>query len=103
MTEAQAQAQGTAAVFTGAGKPMEIRPFPLPRLAPGEMLVRVLCTTICASDLHTFHGRRTPPLLPVRWETIWAQPVDAVRAKLGVTPYVSPFPPDLFEQLSVAA
>jgi hypothetical protein len=29
--------------------------------------------------------------------------VEAVRAKLGVTPYVSPFPPDLVEQLSVAA
>lgn len=49
------------------------------------------------------HGRRTPPLLPVRWETLWAQPVEAVRAKLGVTPYVSPFPADLFEQLSAAA
>ncbi|MBS0332445.1 MAG: hypothetical protein JSS35_06730, partial [Proteobacteria bacterium] len=49
------------------------------------------------------HGRHTPPLLPVRWEAVWAQPLAAVRAKLGVTPYDSPFPADLFEQLDVAA
>lgn len=49
------------------------------------------------------HGRRTPPLLGVHWEAIWAKPLPAVRKTLGVTPYASPFPADLFEQLSVAA
>lgn len=49
------------------------------------------------------HGRRTPPLLPVRWETVWDQPLDEVRRRLGVTPYASPLPADLFEQLSAAA
>jgi ubiquinone biosynthesis protein Coq4 len=49
------------------------------------------------------HGRRTPPLLGVNWEAVWDQPLDQVRRRLGVTPYVSPFPADLFEQLSVAA
>ncbi|MFI4965042.1 MAG: Coq4 family protein [Caulobacterales bacterium] len=49
------------------------------------------------------HGRRTPPLLGVHWEAIWDKPLPQVRAKLGVTPYVSPFPADLFEQLNVAA
>ena len=49
------------------------------------------------------HGRRTPPLLGVNWEAVWTRPLAEVRAKLGVTPYVSPFPADLFEQLSVAA
>jgi ubiquinone biosynthesis protein Coq4 len=49
------------------------------------------------------HGRRTPSLMPVPWESIWDKPVDQVRARLGVTPYVSPFPADLFEQLSAAA
>jgi ubiquinone biosynthesis protein Coq4 len=48
------------------------------------------------------HGRHTPPLLPVKWETIWDRPVAQVRAKLGVTPFVSPFPADLFEQLRAA-
>lgn len=49
------------------------------------------------------HGRRTPPLLGVNWQGVWDKPLAEVRAKLGVTPYVSPFPADLFEQLSVAA
>jgi ubiquinone biosynthesis protein Coq4 len=49
------------------------------------------------------HGRRTPPLLGVDWEAVWAKPLPDVRRKLGVTPYASPFPADLFEQLSVAA
>ena len=49
------------------------------------------------------HGRRTPPLLPVRWESAWNQPLDEVRERFGVTPYVTPFPADLFEQLSIAA
>ena len=49
------------------------------------------------------HGRRTPPLLGVNWPAIWNLPVAEVRAKLGVQPYVSPWPADLFEQLSVAA
>jgi len=49
------------------------------------------------------HGRRTTPLLGVDWEAIWALPLKDVRAKLALTPYASPFPPDLFEQLSVAA
>jgi ubiquinone biosynthesis protein Coq4 len=49
------------------------------------------------------HGRRTPPLLGVNWESVWDKPLPDVRKRLGVAPYVSPFPADLFEQLSVAA
>jgi ubiquinone biosynthesis protein Coq4 len=49
------------------------------------------------------HGRRTPPLLGVDWEAVWSRPLPDVRTSLGVTPYASPFPADLFEQLSVAA
>lgn len=49
------------------------------------------------------HGRRTPPLLGVDWEAVWNLPVETVRAKLGVTAYVSPYPADLFEQPSFAA
>jgi ubiquinone biosynthesis protein Coq4 len=48
------------------------------------------------------HGRESPPLLGVDWEAIWDQPVDAVRARLGLTAYVSPWPADLFEQLVAA-
>ncbi len=49
------------------------------------------------------HARRTPPLLGVNWEALWDKPLSVVRSRLGVEPYVSPFPANLFEQLSVAA
>ena len=46
------------------------------------------------------HGRESPPLLGVDWEAIWDQPTEAVRAELGLKPYQSPWPADLFEQLA---
>ena len=46
------------------------------------------------------HGRESPPLLGVAWEAIWDQPMEAVRAELGLNPYQSPWPADLFEQLA---
>ena len=46
------------------------------------------------------HGRESPPLLGVAWETIWDQPMESVRAQLGLKPYESPWPADLFEQLA---
>jgi len=49
------------------------------------------------------HGRRTPPLLGVNWPSVWDRPLAEVRAGLGVSPYVSPYPADLFEKLSAAA
>ncbi|THD81767.1 MAG: hypothetical protein E7812_02825 [Phenylobacterium sp.] len=49
------------------------------------------------------HGRESPPLLGVDWEGLWDQPVEAVRARLGLAAYASPYPADLFELLSVAA
>lgn len=52
---------GRVLVFEGAGRPLELRPFPLPKLAEGEVLVRVRCCTICGSDVHTYEGRRGTP------------------------------------------
>jgi len=49
------------------------------------------------------HGRRTPPLLGVDWPAVWDKPLADVRTWLEVKPYESPFPADLFEQLSAAA
>lgn len=36
------------------------------------------------------HGRKTPPLLQVNWETLWPLRVDQVREALQITPFVSP-------------
>lgn len=52
----------TAAVFHGAGQPLELEQIELPRsLGPGEVLVEVECCTICGSDLHTTSGKRIEP------------------------------------------
>ena len=48
------------------------------------------------------HGRGTPQLLGVSWPDIWSEPTDTIRKRLGVSPYKSPVPPDLVEQLERA-
>jgi putative phosphonate catabolism associated alcohol dehydrogenase len=52
---------GTAAVFSAAQQPLEIRRFDVPEPEAGETLVRVTACTICGSDLHTYEGRRIAP------------------------------------------
>lgn len=45
------------------------------------------------------HGRETPPLMDIAWENHWQTPIPELRAAYDVTPFASPFPADLFEQL----
>ncbi len=55
-----------AAVFVEADQPLELREFEVPPLGPEEALVRVTCSTICGSDVHTMTGARdvaTPSVL----------------------------------------
>lgn len=55
-----------AALFLGAGQPLELCELPIPLPGPGEALVRVECCTVCGSDLHTLTGARqeaTPTIL----------------------------------------
>lgn len=56
--------QGTskAAVMLAINEPLEIREYPLPKVESGAMLVKVLCCTICGSDIHTWIGRRAGPM-----------------------------------------
>jgi len=51
-----------AAVFVGAGRPLELREFSVPAPAAKEALVRVECCTLCGSDLHTISGARQEPI-----------------------------------------
>lgn len=52
-----------AAVFHGPDQPLELQKLSLPgRLAPGEILVRVSCCTLCGSDLSTLAGHRQEPV-----------------------------------------
>lgn len=48
------------------------------------------------------HGRRTPPLLGLRWEEIWHRPVDQIRSAQAITPFDSPYPPGLLEAIRSA-
>ncbi len=52
----------TAAVFQGVGLPLELREWPLPQLHGAEVLVEVVACTLCGSDLHSIHGRRSVPV-----------------------------------------
>jgi ubiquinone biosynthesis protein Coq4 len=49
------------------------------------------------------HGRESPPLLGLDWPTLWVLPSDDIRRRIGLTPYASPWPADLFEQLKAVA
>ena len=51
----------SAAVMTAAGKDLEIKKYPLPRVESGCILVKVTCCTICGSDVHSWRGRRSSP------------------------------------------
>lgn len=48
-----------AAVFHGVGLPFEFRTFPLPQPRGREVFVHVIACTLCGSDLHSIHGRRS--------------------------------------------
>jgi len=50
--------EGKAAVFTGVGKPIEIREYPLLPVKQGEVLVRISMCSVCGSDYHTWAGHR---------------------------------------------
>jgi L-iditol 2-dehydrogenase len=46
-----------AAVLPAPGQPVEIREFPIPRLAPGEVLLETLASEVCGTDVHLRDGR----------------------------------------------
>ncbi|MFO0907174.1 MAG: alcohol dehydrogenase catalytic domain-containing protein [Isosphaeraceae bacterium] len=50
-----------AVVFEGPGLPLIHREFSLPAPSGSEILVEVVACTLCGSDLHSLHGRRTVP------------------------------------------
>ena len=48
------------------------------------------------------HGRQTPAMMPVAWESLWHKPIAEIRNELAIKPFTSQFPADLFEQMSAA-
>ncbi|CEK14073.1 theronine dehydrogenase-like Zn-dependent dehydrogenase [Chthonomonas calidirosea] len=56
-----------ALVYPAPNHPPEIRRYPIPDLEPGAVLLRVLASEICGTDVHLFHGRLQGvpyPLIP---------------------------------------
>jgi len=51
-----------AAIFEGPGKGVRFVTAPRPQPGVGEVLVRVLCTTICGSDVRSWTGDRKVPV-----------------------------------------
>jgi threonine dehydrogenase-like Zn-dependent dehydrogenase len=45
-----------AAVQTAHLKPLEIQRVPIPELEPGAILVRIVASTLCGTDVHRWHG-----------------------------------------------
>jgi L-iditol 2-dehydrogenase len=45
-----------AAVITAHNQPLEIRRVPIPELEPGALLVRIIASTLCGTDVHRWHG-----------------------------------------------
>ena len=55
--------QGRLAVLTAYGEPFEVREYPVPDPGPGAMVVKVMQSAICGSDLHMW--RRDSEGIPV--------------------------------------
>ncbi|MHA3789714.1 zinc-binding dehydrogenase [Flavobacterium hauense] len=53
--------KGTAMVFTANGVPFHQEEVMINEIDSNEVLVRIVYTTICTSDLHTYTGRRSSP------------------------------------------
>lgn len=45
-----------AAVFTGVGRPLEVRRYPVPVPATGEVVLRIEACNVCATDVHAWSG-----------------------------------------------
>jgi putative phosphonate catabolism associated alcohol dehydrogenase len=61
-TSKPASATSTAAVLHAVGEPLQLEQFPIPEPQGSEVVARVLCATICGSDLHSYYGRRHSPM-----------------------------------------
>jgi len=57
-----------AAVVHSFSKPLEIEEVPIPEPGPGEVLVKIVATGVCHTDLHAADGdwpvKPTPPFIP---------------------------------------
>lgn len=53
-----------AAVFDGPGKPLRLETLPVPKPAPGEVLIRLKASGVCHTDVHIWKGGIQPRVQP---------------------------------------
>ena len=88
-----------AAVLPAPGRPVEIREVPVPKAAPGEVLLETLASEVCGTDVHLRDGRLVGvpyPIIPGHvsvGRVIETNGVsrDAIGSRLGVGSVVSFF------------
>jgi threonine dehydrogenase-like Zn-dependent dehydrogenase len=76
-------------VLTAFGRPLEMRSFPLPRLAEGQVLVRLAASGVCGSDLHIWQGhdpRIELPLIPGHEALGWVVDTGGTRRSMQAEP-----------------
>jgi putative phosphonate catabolism associated alcohol dehydrogenase len=56
------EGMGKAAVMNRVNAPLDLMEFPLPKVERDCVLVKILCCTICGSDLHSWLGHRPSPI-----------------------------------------
>jgi len=54
-------ATGRIAVYTAPNAPFQVQDYPIRAPLPHEALVKVSMSTICRSDIHSYHGHRPSP------------------------------------------
>jgi threonine dehydrogenase-like Zn-dependent dehydrogenase len=69
--------------MTAPRRPIELREFPRPDLPPGAALLRTLCSEVCGTDVHLWHGRLSGVPYPIIPGHVSAGVVDAARGALG--------------------
>src|ERR671914_130980 len=55
----------TAAVMVAPRRPIELRQFPEPEVAPGGLLLETAFSEVCGTDVHLFHGRLSGVPYPI--------------------------------------
>ena len=55
----------TAAIMPAPFRPIELREFPEPEIAPGGILLKTIYSEVCGTDVHLWHGRLSGVPYPI--------------------------------------
>jgi L-iditol 2-dehydrogenase len=72
-----------AAVMVAPRQPIELREFPRPDLPPGAALLRTVCSEVCGTDVHLWHGRLSGVPYPIIPGHVSAGTIDAARGPIS--------------------